>query len=137
MDNALKSMDYAAFVEMAATPRGAAVKLNHAAALSLCRSGWVETKAPLAWLGVFWVALIGLAVTLLFWNWLYAPAWLFPVLVSARKSKQSAIAAVWRELKGQGKMPFEKRAEIYASLAAQDMLFLAPQTGNAPRRDAA
>lgn len=131
MDNALKNMDYAAFLALAQTPRGSDVRLDTSAALSLCRNGWVVTKAPLVWLGVFWAALVGLALTFFFWNWFYAPAWLFPVLVAARKSKQTGIAAVWRELKGQGAMPFEKRAEIYASLVGQDMLFLAPQPGDA------
>lgn len=126
MDNALNNMDYAAFLELAQTPRGSEVRLDTSAALSLCRNGYVVTKAPLVWLGVFWVALIGLALTLLFWNWFYAPAWLFPVLVAARKSKQAGVTAVWRELKGQGHMPLESRAEMYATLVSQNMLFLAP-----------
>lgn len=124
MDNTLKNMDYAAFLDITKSSRGAEVKLDTSAALSLCRNGRIVTKAPLVWLGVFWVALIALILTLLFWNWLYAPAWLFPLLVAARKSKQTGVAAVWRELKGQGQMPFEKRAEIYASLVSQNMLFL-------------
>lgn len=125
--NALTNTGYQDFVALMQTPRGGAVRLDTGAALSLCRNGHVKTKAPLAWLGLFWVSLLAAVPTVLFWNWQYAPVWIFLMWLAARRSKFAAVSAVWRELKGTGILPEDQRAAIYETLVAQNLLRLPPE----------
>jgi len=127
LPNDLAAMDYDAFAALMRTPRGSSVLLDTNAALSLCRNGYVRTKAPLVWLGAFWIALIAAIPTVYFGSWQFAPACLFLLWLAARRSKSSAVAAVWRELKGLGSLPPEQRAAIYAHLVEQNMLVLQPE----------
>lgn len=126
-NNTLSATNYDAFVALMKTPRSRSVRLDTEAALSLCRNGHVQTKAPLVWLGVFWVALLAVIPTLIFLHWQYAPVSLFLMWFGARRSKMAAVSAVWRELRGLGAMPLEQRAELYALLVQQGMLHLAPE----------
>lgn len=124
MANALKEMSYDEFLRFVETPESAALGLNTGAALGLCRGGTVKTRAPLAWLGVFWLSLIGIGVTFFFWDLRFIIAWVFLLWLSARRSKRCAIAAVWREIKGKGTLPKEERERMYAFLVSGDWLYL-------------
>ena len=124
MANALKNMGYDDFLTFVETPGSSALGLNTGAALGLCRGGSVKTRAPLIWLGVFWLSIFGAIANVFLWDLRFLAAWVFLLWFSARHSKRSAIAAVWREVKGRGRMPKDKREEIYAFLVSHDWLYL-------------
>ncbi len=124
MPNALKNMNYDEFLAFVETPESSELGLNTGAALGLCRGGAVHTRASLIWLGVFWLALISIFLIFLFWDWRFIAISIFLAWLGARRSKRSAISAVWREIKGRGKMPLEEREKIYAFLVERDYLYL-------------
>lgn len=124
MANALADMDYDTFLALTQTPEGESVSLNTNAALSLCRGSIVPTKAPLAWLGLFWLALISIPC-IYFWTDLrFIAVSIFLAWLGARRSKRAAIAAVWREVKGKGTLTYEQRTDLYAGMVKNDWLYL-------------
>lgn len=124
MTNALADMDYDAFLELMQSPEGKNVSLNTGAALGLCRGGLVPTKAPLAWLSLFWLALLSIPC-IYFWSDLrFIAASIFLAWLGARRSKRAAIAAVWREVKGEGTLTYEQLTDLYAGMVKNDWLYL-------------
>lgn len=131
MANALKKINYEEYLVIALTPEGADVTLNTRAAMGLCRGGTIPAKAPLAWLGLFWLALISVPC-IYFWGDLrFIAVSIFLAWMGARRSKRAAVAAAWREIKGKGALPLERRREIYTFLTANDLLYLPEKSGNA------
>ena len=124
MINNLKTMSYDEFLQFVQTPENTKLGLNVGAALGLCRGGAIKTNAPLFWLGLFWLSLIGIVANLFLWDLRFIAAWVFLVWLGARRSKRSAIAAVWRELKGHGTLPKKEREQIYTFLVDRDWLYL-------------
>ena len=127
MDNPLVTLSYDDFLRLAQTAGGAGIRLDTGAALSLCRNGIVRTSAPLAWLALFWVSLIAMVLTFFFCDWRFIAFWVFLAWLGARRSKRSAVSAVWREIKGQGAMSRQERENIYTFLVGRGMLFLSPK----------
>jgi hypothetical protein len=124
MANALTDMSYDDFLELTNTPEGKNVSLDTSAALGLCRGGIVPTKAPLAWLGLFWLALISIPC-IYFWSDLrFIAVSIFLAWLGARRSKRAAIAAVWREVKGKGTLTYEQRTDVYAGMVKNGWLYL-------------
>lgn len=124
MANALKDLQYDEFLELVATPEGKNVTLNTGAAMGLCRGNAVPTKAPLAWLGLFWLALISIPC-IYFWSDLrFIALSIFLAWLGARRSKRAAVAAVWREVKGKGTLNKEQQTELYDVLTQNDWLYL-------------
>ena len=124
MANALKDMTYEKFLAFTQTPESKKLSLNTGAAMGLCRGGAIPTKAPLYWLGLFWLAVISIPCIYFWWDMRFIAMSIFLAWLGARRSKLAAIAATWREIKGRGTMPKEKTAEIYAFLVQKDWLYL-------------
>ncbi|SBW10296.1 hypothetical protein KL86DPRO_60110 [uncultured delta proteobacterium] len=124
MANALKDMTHDEFLAFSRTPEGKNVSLNTGAALGLCRSGAIPTKAPLAWLSLFWLSLISIPC-IYFWSDLrFIAISIFLAWLGARRSKRAAIAATWREVKGTGKLNADQQKEVYGVLVQRDWLYL-------------
>ena len=123
MANALKDVTYDEFLDFVQTPEGNNVTLNTGAAMGLCRGNAVATKAPLAWLALFWLSLISIPCIYFWWDLRFIALSIFLAWLGARCSKRSAVSAVWREIKGKGTMPKEQREEIYAFLTKNDWLY--------------
>ncbi|MCC8194805.1 MAG: hypothetical protein LIP28_09200 [Deltaproteobacteria bacterium] len=124
MANALKEMSHDAFLEFVQTPEGKNVTLNTGAALGLCRGGAVPTKAPLAWLGLFWLSLISIPCIYFWSDPRFIALSIFLAWLGARRSKRAAVAATWREVKGKGRLNTEQQREVYELLVQKDWLYL-------------
>lgn len=124
MANALKEMSYNNYLELVETPEGKNVTLNTGAAMGLCRGGAIPTRAPLAWLGLFWAALISIPCVYFWSDPRFIACSIFLAWLGARRSKRSAVSAVWREMKGKGQLTMEQREEMYAILSKNDWMYL-------------
>ena len=124
MANALKDVSHEEFLALVQTRETKDATINMGAALGLCRGGAIPSKVPLLWLGMFWLALLSIP-GLYFWSDpRFIAISIFLAWLGARRSKSSAIAATWRELKGKGTLSAEQQKEIYDYLVEHDWLYL-------------